>query len=136
MFVDGFSIFQRCWTAVDEDNWLERFSRLAPLALKSALRSLCFETSEINICGLESAETYPYTGTFNLPIANCKFDKKRMVAPFLDDCTFTLGENFAWGEALTAKLLQEGPLATGINARARSFQFYSKGTHLTKALLT
>ena len=40
MFVDGFSIFQRCWKAVDEDNWLERFSRLAPLALKSSLRSL------------------------------------------------------------------------------------------------
>ena len=89
--------------------------------------------SPLDICGLESAETYPYTGTYG---QSCKFDKKRMVAPFLDDCTFTLGENFAWGEALTAKLLQEGPLATGINARGRSFQFYSKGTHLTKALLT
>ena len=40
VFVDGFSIFQRCWKAVDEENWLERFSRLAPLALKSAFRSL------------------------------------------------------------------------------------------------
>ena len=108
------------------DDWFDAFCDL----------SLQCE-SPLNICGLESAETYPYTGTFNLPIANCKFDKKRMVAPFLDDdCTFTLGENFAWGEALTAKLLQEGPLATGINARGRSFQFYSKGTHLTKALLT
>ena len=40
VFVDGFSNGQRCWKAVDEDNWLERFSRLAPLALKSAFRSL------------------------------------------------------------------------------------------------
>ena len=40
VFVDGFSISQRCWTAVDEETWLERFSRLASLALKSAFRSL------------------------------------------------------------------------------------------------
>ena len=40
VFVGGFSNFQRCWTAVDEDSWLERFSRLASLALKSAFRSL------------------------------------------------------------------------------------------------
>ena len=104
------------------DDWFDAFCDL----------SLQCE-SPLNICGLESAETYPYTGTFD---ANCKFDKKRMVAPLLDDCTLTLGETFAWGEALTAKLLQEGPLATGINARGRSIQFYSKGTHLTKALLT
>ena len=87
------------------------------------------------VCGLESAETYPYTGTWKPTIANCKYDGKRMVAP-LNDFELSMGQNFAWGEALTAKLLQEGPLATGFNARGRSFQFYSKGTHLTKALLT
>ena len=133
-----------------EGNLFMKTKRLIPLSVQQTLdcggggddwsEVYCSLVSQcelpLNICGLESAETYPYTGTFNLPIANCKFDKKRMVAPFLDDCTFTLGENFAWGEALTAKLLQEGPLATGINARGRSFQFYSKGTHLTKALLT
>ena len=91
--------------------------------------------SPLDICGLESAETYPYTGTWKPTIANCKYDGKRMVAP-LNDFELSMGQNFAWGEALTAKLLQEGPLATGINARGRSFQFYSKGTHLTKALLT
>ena len=36
----GFSFFQRRWAAVDEENWLERFPRLAPLALYSSLRSL------------------------------------------------------------------------------------------------
>ena len=40
MFVDGFSNGQRCWNAVDEENWLERFSRLAPLALKARARAL------------------------------------------------------------------------------------------------
>ena len=88
--------------------------------------------SPLHICGLESAETYPYTGTYG---QSCKFDKKRMVAPLLTDNCY-LGENCAFGEAVTAKLLQKGPLATGINTRGRSFQFYSKGTQLTKALLT
>ena len=104
------------------DDWFDAFCDL----------SLQCE-SPLNICGLESAETYPYTGTYDG--YNCKFDKKRMVAP-LNDFELSMGQNFAWGEALTAKLLQEGPLATGINARGRSIQFYSKGTHLTKALLT
>ena len=133
-----------------EGNLFMKTKRLIPLSVQQMLDcggwgddwfdafcDLSFQCeSPLNICGLESAETYPYTGTFNLNIENCKFDKKRMVAPLLDDCTFNLGENFAFGEALTAKLLQEGPLATGINARGRSIQFYSKGTHLTKALLT
>ena len=103
------------------DDWFDAFCDL----------SLQCE-SPLNICGLESAETYPYTGTYG---QICKFDKKRIVAPLLDS-QLELGQNFALGEARTAKLLQEGPLATGINARGRSIQFYSKGTHLTKALLT
>lgn len=81
--------------------------------------------SPLDICGLESAETYPYTGTYG---QSCKFDKKRMVAPLLTDNCY-LGGNCAFGEAVTAKLLQKGPLATGINTRGRSFQFYSKGVY-------
>ena len=95
---------------------------------------ICSSQSTLPLSSLLN-EQFRILQVYQPTIANCKFDKKRMVAPLLDS-QLELGQNFALGEARTAKLLQEGPLATGINARGRSIQFYSKGTHLTKALLT
>ena len=83
--------------------------------------------------GLESEEAYPYRG-LKKKGDKCHLDKNRIVAKV--DYTYDRDETykFALGEGQTAELLQEGPLANGINARARSFQFYSKGT-IYKSLL-
>ena len=55
---------------------------------------------------------------------HCHYDLVNFDNPIV---TYVTGVKFALGEGQTAELLQEGPLANGINARARSFQFYSKG---------
>ena len=75
--------------------------------------------------GLESEETYPYHG-MKKKGDHCHYDLVNFDNPIV---TYVTGVKYALGEYQTAELLQEGPLANGINARARSFQFYSKGTN-------
>ena len=75
--------------------------------------------------GLESEETYPYHG-MKKKGDRCHYDLVNFENPIV---TYVTGVKYALGEGQTAELLQEGPLANGINARARSFQFYSKGMY-------
>ena len=58
VFMKGFSFFQRRWAAVDKENWLERFPRLAPLALYSSLRSLRFIQWTLDRHGSSSSSVF------------------------------------------------------------------------------